>query len=896
MESIEKKDESPQRAEEKAAIVEGEANFNRENSQKFRSGWTTAPKVRRPQTFVPVKERAEELEARQQHIAKTEERKTRLEVEEKRRQGEEVSKLAEQKRLEEEIEKERLADAKVLDREILAKRAELDRLEQERVAKVLDQEILAKRAELDRIQQEGVEYGRVLDEQRNEATEFVPTAPVDDDGLENVEGGAAGKPTAALAIEKDDDNDPQKKWWQKKNFRCASLLLLLLIIGGMAGFVLGLGNNDDTTASASSSALGGGTVVAASAGGDNGTDVPTSAPTAPVKDVTGVIEPTSPLEAQVDNGIGPSSTPVIAVQPSFKPTTDTVTDNPSERPTPHPVTYSLTKQPTPNPVLDGLINQLLTDPVTDSPSEQPSRHPITDNPTKQLATDIPTKQPALLPGTGSPTEQLNAQPVTDSPTKQQTPEPTTDSPIAQPSGNPVTDSPSKQPTPQSLTDSPTKQPTSQPVTDSPTRRPTRKPVTNRLTKRPTRKPVSDSPTPQPAGSSLMEPVVVDRSCEYKKRQDVFVSVAPNFSEQQMYGGSSDFDGDTAVVVSYDLDFSAFGAGAVWILGMNEDGIWEQTSALQTSVSEQFGWGCSISGDTIVISAPGSGGQISIDSMLNTFWFGRGRAVVMAKDNIGSWYQQASLSPEVADWNAGFGISVDISDCGCFIAVGAWNDRDRRGSVYIFSKTSSGSWTEVQKLSPIFARQSESTFYGNYGYTVAITDDFLAAKAPYDYMNGLRGVVYVYERGLDGMYDEIQRLSTPEGTQAESHNPDMTFLDGHLLVGAPGNKKVYVFKQIASGYQKTAELTGSEVGPVGDFGIRLDGEGTNVMVADTADGTAVSYLFSLEGGVWKEKVKFDGLAAFSGNSIVAHSPLDFQLDTWYSSYGGEASFYDLVCER
>mmetsp|Transcript_11658 Transcript_11658/g.24993 ORF Transcript_11658/g.24993 Transcript_11658/m.24993 type:complete len:894 (-) Transcript_11658:370-3051(-) len=893
MESVEKKDESPQRAE-KAAIVEGEANFNRENSQKFRSGWVKAPKVPRPQMFVPVKERSEDLEARQQHAATNEERETGLEVEEKRRQGEEVSKLVEQKRLEEEIEKERLASAKVLDREILAKRAELDRLEQERLAKVLDQEILAKRAELERLHQEQVEHGRVLDEQRNEATEFVPTAPADDDGLENVEEGGTGKPTAPLAIEKDDDNDPQKKWWQKKNFRCASLLLLLLIIGGVAGFFIGLGNNDDANASASSSVLGGGTNVAASAGGDNGTDVPTLAPTTPVKDVTGVIEPTSPLVAQVDNDIGPSSAPVIAVQPSLKPATDAITKKSSERPTPHPVTYSPTKQPAPNPVLDGLVNQLLPNPVTDSPSEQPSPHLITDNPTKQLATDIPTKQPALLPGIGSPTDQLNAQPVMDSPTKQPSPEPTTDSPTTQPSRNPITDSPSKQPTPQPVTDSPTKQPASQPITDSPTRRPTRKPVTNRPTQQPTRKPISGSPTPQPAGSSLVEPVVVDRSCEYRKRQDVFVSVAPNFSDQQMYGGSSDFDGDTAVVVSYDQDFSFIGAGAVWILGMNEGGIWKQTAVLQTSVTEQFGWGSSISGDTIVIGAPGSGGQLSIDSVLNTFWLGRGRAVVMAKNNIGSWYQQASLSPEVADWNAGFGISVDISDCGCFIAVGAWNDRDRRGSVYIFSKTSSGSWTEVQKLSPIFTRQSESMFYGNYGYTVAIADDFLAVKAPYDYMNGLRGVVYVYERGLDGMYDEIQRLSTPEGTQAETHNPDMTFLDGHLLVGAPGNKKVYVFKKIASGYKKTAELTGSEVGPVGDFGIRLDGEGTNIMVADTADGTDMSYLFSLEGGVWKEKAKFDGLAAFSGNSIVAHSPLDFQQS--FNSYRGEASFYDLVCER
>ena len=88
---------------------------------------------------------------------------------------------------------------------------------------------------------------------------------------------------------------------------------------------------------------------------------------------------------------------------------------------------------------------------------------------------------------------------------------------------------------------------------------------------------------------------------------------------------------------------------------------------------------------------------------------------------------------------------------------AWHARGNPVGVYVFSRISSGSWAEDQKRSPSFRQTQSDFFHGNYGHSVVISDALLAVKAPANYSNGIRGVMYLYKR-------EIERLSTPEGPQ------------------------------------------------------------------------------------------------------------------------------------
>ncbi|KAL3766044.1 hypothetical protein ACHAWU_002759 [Discostella pseudostelligera] len=411
------------------------------------------------------------------------------------------------------------------------------------------------------------------------------------------------------------------------------------------------------------------------------------------------------------------------------------------------------------------------------------------------------------------------------------------------------------------------------------------------------------------------------SCAYITNQTIYI-MAPSTStnnengtvvvEKKLSGGNSAYFGDTAIIVSYNSDGTA---GAVWVLdysntnnnngtttttttSQQQQGSWEQTGILQTEYEDQLGWSVAIKGNsTFVVGAPGyQGMEVPLPSD-GWFWSGRGNAIVMTKidddDNGGgatSWVRQDELVPISANDTAGFGNSVDIAECECLIAVGAWHDRDSRGSAYVFEKTTNGTWIELQKLAFNDTRRSQSgTLHGNYGYNVAISDEYLAVKAPYDsyigsydYEDVNRGVTYVYQRrgSDDGLYEQISRLCTPEGKQVGGVFRDMIFLDDFLLVGAPGKNTVYVFKQLddTSGFVKTAELklNDEDITDESSFGIRLDGKGNHVMVGDL--GGKMSYIFAYEDGIWKQKSYIDSVdTASSGTSIVTYSPESFVVD-------------------
>ncbi|KAL7553736.1 hypothetical protein ACHAWF_018555 [Thalassiosira exigua] len=389
------------------------------------------------------------------------------------------------------------------------------------------------------------------------------------------------------------------------------------------------------------------------------------------------------------------------------------------------------------------------------------------------------------------------------------------------------------------------------------------------------------------------------------------------TEKKLSGGASAFSGSTAAIVAYDSDGRE---GGVWLLERRDLGAlgdsWEVAKAIQTEGPDQLGWGVGLDGGTLAIGAPGKDGREE-PGIVGWYWTGTGEARVWEKNGEGgAWEETATLAPEGADDSASFGNSVDVADCGCRIAVGAWHDRDSRGSVHVYAKGDDGTWTQVQRLAPPDSRRTQSDgLHGNYGYAVAIADDYLAVKAPYDSYTGStdfydpnRGVVYVYRREANGTYVEVNRLFAPEKEQVGSHHRDLVFLDDFLLVGLPGNNVVYVFERRAdgadgdaggAGYVKMAELVPSAgVEPGGTFGNSLSGDGSSVMVGDRGAGR--SHLFSYEEGTWRERATFEGTnAALSGDVMLRHDPKAFSMEGSDGGsggqYGGEVNFFDLVCD-
>ena len=162
-------------------------------------------------------------------------------------------------------------------------------------------------------------------------------------------------------------------------------------------------------------------------------------------------------------------------------------------------------------------------------------------------------------------------------------------------------------------------------------------------------------------------VVVDRTCEFEQSDTNYLGVTDNGVDNRLSGNAADFDQGNAVIASHNRD----GIGAIWALSKNDaTGTWGQTP-FQTDEEDQFGWDVSIRGNTIVVGAPAFEGMEVVHPTKEDYswWGGRGAAIVFAKDDNGNWYKQATLIPEVAEDDAGFGVSVDIAECECFIAVG-----------------------------------------------------------------------------------------------------------------------------------------------------------------------------------------------------------------------------------
>jgi hypothetical protein len=399
------------------------------------------------------------------------------------------------------------------------------------------------------------------------------------------------------------------------------------------------------------------------------------------------------------------------------------------------------------------------------------------------------------------------------------------------------------------------------------------------------------------------------------------------------------------VVSYDP--SGY-FGGVWILDKNDDsadGDWERSyllspdgdgvdgedgggGAMGIGEGDQLGWSVSASGNAIIVGSPGyMGSDVPNIDGSGWDWRGAGRVFALSRnDTDGSWGGVDAVSiispsqdgEDGLDDHAGFGNSVDVSDCGCLVAIGAWHDRDSRGSAYVYEREYDGdgdggasSWRLVQKFAPDDTRRSQSEYlHGNYGYSVSLSNDgsHLAVKAPYDsylgsydYVDPVRGVTYVYRRGSDGKFGGRQSLCTPEGAQVESHHRDVVFVDDYLLVGSPGRNRVYVFRRDdnTGDYVPDTVLIPSDavVDGASDFGIRIDGNGAEAMIADLRGGR--SYLFANVDGLWTEKAIFETSSSGSvissyGGTIVEHSPQSFVSDG--EVYSGTSNFYDLVCER
>jgi hypothetical protein len=255
--------------------------------------------------------------------------------------------------------------------------------------------------------------------------------------------------------------------------------------------------------------------------------------------------------------------------------------------------------------------------------------------------------------------------------------------------------------------------------------------------------------------SRVKIVVDDRQAVYPLTIDPLVQQAylkaSNTDSGDTFGNSVAMSGDTVVVGApgersnatgvngNQGDNSALDAGAAYVF-VRTSGVWVQQAYLKasnTDAGDSFGQSVAISGDTVVIGAPGERSNatgVNGNQGDNSALFA-GAAYVFVRTG-GVWVQQAYLKASNTGAGDSFGQSVAIS--GDTVVVGATNEASnatgvngnqadnsalQAGAAYVFVRTN-GVWVQQAYL------KASNTGAGDiFGGSVAISGDTLVVLAP-----------------------------------------------------------------------------------------------------------------------------------------------------------------------
>jgi uncharacterized repeat protein (TIGR01451 family) len=309
----------------------------------------------------------------------------------------------------------------------------------------------------------------------------------------------------------------------------------------------------------------------------------------------------------------------------------------------------------------------------------------------------------------------------------------------------------------------------------------------------------------------------------------------------LYGNSVAISGDTlAVGVPDDETAAGVRAGSVLIFE-REGTAWVQRQKLTLGPNGnlegyRFGLRVALDGDVLVVGAAPGGVYI----------YERGT----------SWMPATIAGPLPPGSGAGFGASLSVS--GNTVAVGA-PDADGphpgAGAVYVFVRSSPGTWSSQQRLVTTGANAGRRL-----GTSVSVAGDVLIAGAPG--ANAGEGHAVVFTR-TGGVWSDVWFVNAPAGAAGDAFGTAVAYDGTTLVVGAPGDDgpsgpadrgAAFAFTGTGQSWSAPAELLAASAVAGDGFGSTVAVSGdvalVGVPLADLggADRGAVDS-FRRTGGAW-----------------------------------------------
>ncbi len=235
----------------------------------------------------------------------------------------------------------------------------------------------------------------------------------------------------------------------------------------------------------------------------------------------------------------------------------------------------------------------------------------------------------------------------------------------------------------------------------------------------------------------------------------------------------------------------------------------------------------------------------------------GAAYVYTRASSGRWRIVATLTPDGATGDIGFGTSVAIA--GRYAVVGAPFADSFQGEAFVFVRSAAGTWSQQAVLTASDAQDDVEI-----GTSVAIDGSTVVIGDHTDEVTSAMGLAYVYSRNGSSWTQEAE-LAGSDGPQFDN-DPDAvtighTSLGQTIVVGVGDDESngrdgaVYVFTEGGGGWSEQAEVVPSNPS-FQQFGedVALSDD-TLIAGAPYADTTksesGAAYVFTLDGSTWTQ---------------------------------------------
>jgi hypothetical protein len=316
------------------------------------------------------------------------------------------------------------------------------------------------------------------------------------------------------------------------------------------------------------------------------------------------------------------------------------------------------------------------------------------------------------------------------------------------------------------------------------------------------------------------------------QQQKLTAPAPEGAPGDSFGVSVAVDGNTVVVGADHATVGGNRTGAAYVF-VRSGGAWlfqQRLTAGDAALGDLFGRSVAISGNTVVVGAPGEGAAA-------------GAAYIFVRDGT-VWTQQKKLMADDRAANDMFGGAVAIS--GDTVAVGADVDNGAfpdSGSVYVFVR-GGGLWTQQQHLTA-----PDAALGDNFGGSVALSGDTLVvgAASDDDVVHGTSsGSAYAFVRTA-GVWAPPAKLTAADAADYHRFGSSVALNGDTVVVGADGDGSAYMFVHGGGAWAQQAKLTPADGGSVGAFGSSLSISGNTLVIGAYQDsvlgyGSGSAYVF------------------------------------------------------